>query len=105
MASLRLRVGLRRCWNRCVAVPKTTAAVPGLRISFYSNDHEPRHVHVTDGTNVVVFFLNCPDGPPTLRQNHGFGLHRVNRIKKALAGEIATLCDDWEAHFGAPNRI
>ncbi|MCJ2059837.1 DUF4160 domain-containing protein [Methylobacterium sp. J-048] len=85
-------------------MPKTSVELPGLRVSFYSNDHEPRHVHVTDGANVAVFVLNCPDGPPTLRENHGFALHRVNRIRKALAEVIPTLCDDWEAHFGAPDQ-
>ena len=39
----------------------------GFRFMFYSNDHEPIHVHVTKGDIRAKFHLF----PVTLVQNHG----------------------------------
>lgn len=81
-------------------MPNASVRLDGLRVFFYSNEHEPRHVHVTDGASVAVFELNCPAGPPTLRKNRGFALARLNRIRRELALHVPALCADWERHFG-----
>jgi hypothetical protein len=47
----------------------TVLRVAGLRFVVYSNDHSPAHVHVFAEDCEAVFDLNCPKGPPTLRQN------------------------------------
>ena len=67
----------------------------GLRVVIYSNDHRPAHVHVIGNGCEAVFNLNCPEGPPELRENFGFSLAEVNRIQAALANRLAHLCAQW----------
>jgi hypothetical protein len=72
-----------------------------LRVVIYPADHRPAHVHVMGGGLEAVFKLNCPHGPPELRENHGFGRVVLNDIAQALAQELATLCTAWRQHHGA----
>jgi hypothetical protein len=49
----------------------------------YPNDHRPAHVHVIGPGAEAVFNLNCPTGPPELRESFGFSIAAANRIKRA----------------------
>jgi hypothetical protein len=49
----------------------TVLRIGGLRVTIYPNDHSPPHVHVIGATGEAVFLLNCPDGPPRLRESYG----------------------------------
>lgn len=75
--------------------------IDGLRVVIYPNDHRPAHVHVI-GENEAVFKLNCPSGPPELRQNYGFTSSDVTKIKAALMSNIAHLCTEWSKIHGDP---
>ena len=44
----------------------------GHRVVIYSNDHRPAHVHVLGNGCEAVFELDCPYGPPCLRENYGY---------------------------------
>lgn len=57
------------------------------RVVIYSNDHRPRHVHVMNDEHEAIFELNCPDGPPTLRENYGFRKATLNLDCIASAGQ------------------
>ena len=74
----------------------------GLRVTVYPNDHRPAHVHVIGKGLEAVFDLNCPDGPPALRENFGFGHRQASRIAKRLAAELAGLCREWRGIHGDP---
>jgi hypothetical protein len=73
----------------------TVARIGALRVVIYPNDHRPAHVHVMGGGCEAVLNLNCPHGPPELRENFGFSNAQVSRIKTALAGNLAHLCAQW----------
>ncbi|MCW5699783.1 MAG: DUF4160 domain-containing protein [Rhodospirillales bacterium] len=73
-----------------------------LRTVIYPNDHRPAHVHVIGNGCEAVFNLRCPDGPPELRENYGFGRQDVTRIAGQLTKALATLCDDWRTIHGEP---
>lgn len=73
----------------------TIARIGALRVVVYPNDHRPAHVHVIGDGCEAVFNLNCPQGPPELRENFGFSFAQVNRIKTALTGYIDHLCAVW----------
>ena len=73
----------------------TVVRIRALRVVVYPNDHLPAHVHVIGGGCEAVFNLNCPDGPPELRENFGFSFAHVNRIKIALANDVEHLCSEW----------
>lgn len=78
----------------------TILRMDGLRVVIYSNDHRPAHVHVIGSEGEAVFFLNCPDGPPGLRERYGFKRTEVGRIQDALVGVLATLCTEWRKLHG-----
>lgn len=61
----------------------------------YPNDHRPAHVHVIGGGCEAVFNLNCPYGPPELRENFGYSIAQVAKIKTALADDLELLCEEW----------
>lgn len=51
----------------------------GFRFFFYSNDHEPIHVHVRKGDAEAVFNLS----PAVhLRESVGFKLHELKRAQE-----------------------
>lgn len=72
----------------------------GYRVTVYPNDHRPAHVHVIGASGEAVFDLNCPDGPPTLREVFGFSLREANRTERRLAAELAVLCREWRRIHG-----
>lgn len=73
----------------------------GLRVVIYPNDHRPEHVHVMGATGEAVFLLNCPDGPPELRESFGFNRTDLRRIRDTLAETLAALCERWTMIHGA----
>jgi hypothetical protein len=75
----------------------TVLRANGLRVVIYPNDHLPEHVHVIQAEKEAVFNLNCPGGPPELRENYGFSPQDVRRIRTILAAEVERLCERWRA--------
>ncbi|MGF1627760.1 MAG: DUF4160 domain-containing protein [Alphaproteobacteria bacterium] len=72
----------------------------GLRVAIYPNDHRPAHVHVIGPQGETVFVLHCPDGPPELRESHGFGGAEITRVRAALARRLVGLCESWRRFHG-----
>ncbi|MCE2522821.1 MAG: DUF4160 domain-containing protein [Rhodobacteraceae bacterium] len=74
----------------------TVLRLDGLRVMIYPNDHRPAHVHVTVADGEAVFILNCPDGPPELREIYGhFNRRKLSRIQNDLATHLFALCQKW----------
>jgi len=73
----------------------TALRLDGLRVTIYPDDHRPAHVHVTGGGGEAVFLLNCPEGPPELRESYGFSTKDVGRIQRNLAPHVSELCKKW----------
>jgi hypothetical protein len=78
----------------------TVLRVAGLRIVIYFADHRPAHVHVVGRGGEAVFDLNCPKGPPALREVYGLSRADVGRIRTIVAGELSALYAAWEAIHG-----
>lgn len=78
----------------------TVLRFDGLRVVIYPNDHRPAHVHVIGAAGEAVFVLQCPDGPPLLRECFGFKSMELNRMIDALARVLADLCRKWSAIHG-----
>ena len=74
--------------------------IGGLRVVIWPNDHRPAHVHVTGADGEAVFNLQCPGGPPALRESLGFKLADLNLIEAALAAAITALCAEWRMIHG-----
>ena len=78
----------------------TVLRLGGLRVAIYPNDHRPSHVHVLGRGCEAVFFLNCPDGPATLRESFGFPRRALRRAEAALNEAVSELCAAWEMIHG-----
>ncbi len=79
----------------------TVLKLDGLRVVIYPGDHRPAHVHVTGAGGEAVFVLNCPEGPPDLREVYGFNRREIARIRNDLAAHVAALCGRWSEIHGA----
>ena len=78
----------------------TILLLDGLRVVVYPNDHRPAHVHVIGNGCEAVFNLNCPEGPPKLRENYGFTQRDLMKISDGLVANLARLCDKWSVIHG-----
>jgi hypothetical protein len=79
----------------------TVLRIGGLRVVIYPTDHRPAHVHVIGAEGEAVFILHCPDGPPELRECHGFKRSDPGAIIEALTVALAALCREWSRIHGA----
>jgi len=78
----------------------TVLTIDALRVVIYPNDHRPAHVHVIGPDEEAVFNLQCPDGPPVLRENFGFTQARLNGIADNLSAALEWLCTCWRRIHG-----
>lgn len=78
----------------------TVLVIDGLRVVVYPNDHRPAHVHVIGRGCEAVFCLQCPDGPPSVRENMGFSRRELEKIDRALVLALPELCAQWRRLHG-----
>jgi hypothetical protein len=88
-------------WLCQYALMPTVLKLDGLRVRIYPNDHRPAHVHVLGAGTEAVFFLNCPNGPSSLRESFGFTGQELRAVAAALDGAVKALCKNWETFHGA----
>ena len=72
----------------------------GLRVVIYPSDHPPAHVHVIGAGREAIFSLQCPHGPPELRDSFGFAFREANRIRATLTRALPVLCEEWRRIHG-----
>jgi hypothetical protein len=63
-----------------------------FRIVIYINDHPPAHVHARGPDMEAVFYLNCPDGPVSLRQRYNMNDSEENALVDFLNDNLELLC-------------
>ncbi len=69
----------------------------GFRFFFYSNEHQPIHVHVRYGGGEAVFVVA---DLIELRDSHGMGVKELGKAQ-ALAEEHKNLIlEKWHEHLG-----
>jgi len=83
-----------------LSIMPTVLNKSGFSVRIYTNDHRPAHVHVIKNGCEAVFNLNCPDGPPELRENYGFSLQDCRDILRLLMANLAALCAAWSQIHG-----
>lgn len=66
----------------------------GFKLVIYTHDHQPPHVHVIGNDGDAVFNLNCPDGPPELRELY-IRQRKANLIRQILIDHLPELCRKW----------
>jgi LmbE family N-acetylglucosaminyl deacetylase len=78
----------------------TIFRIDGLRVVIYPADHHPAHVHVIGAVVEAIFNLQCPEGPPILRENNGFKSHELAPLAERLAVQLKALCSQWRNIHG-----
>ena len=79
----------------------TVLRFDAYRVVIYTNDHRPAHVHVVEPQGRAIFELNCPKGPPTVRDSR-LKLTELAKIKAVLQQHLAELCKAWGKIHGHP---
>ncbi len=79
----------------------TVLRVDGYRVMMFPNDHPPPHVHVFGNGGEALIYLNCPSGPPTLRERYRLSSSDVKRICAAIGPHVSELCAIWEEMHGS----
>jgi Domain of unknown function (DUF4160) len=77
----------------------------GVRVTIYTNDHRPAHVHVIGNDCEAAFHLNCPAGPVSVRENFGFSRRKIAQIQNVLTNRLTKLCSVWERIHGHIRRF
>ncbi len=68
----------------------------GFRFFFYSNDHEPIHVHVRYGAGEAVFQV---EGSVELRDSHGLRVHDLRKAQQLAEEHQNLITQKWNEHF------
>jgi hypothetical protein len=67
----------------------------GLKISFYSNEHEPIHVHVSNGDGEARFRVD----PLSLIENRGLKSRDLRMAEMAIEENKQVIIDRWMEYF------
>lgn len=68
----------------------------GFRFFFYSNDHEPVHVHVRRGEGEAVFVIG---DEIILRESAGMKTKELAAAEDLAAAHKALIIRKWHEHF------
>jgi hypothetical protein len=69
----------------------------GFVFFFYSNDHEPIHIHVRYGGGEAIFVV----GPSVeLRESSGMRLHDLRRAQELAEENKQLIVRKWHEHLG-----
>ena len=78
----------------------TIFTVFGLHFMFYSDDHEPMHVHIVRAGNEAKFNVH----PIKLIHNHGFKKHELSLIESLIEENEAMIVERWKDFFKDKNN-
>ena len=67
----------------------------GLRFMFYSDDHEPVHVHICNSGREAKYNVQ----PMMMVYNHGFKKHELSLIESILEENTDVILDRWQEFF------
>ena len=70
--------------------------IDGFRFFFYSNEHDPIHVHVRyEGGEAVFEIIDVVE----LRDSHGIKLHDLRRAQEIAEKNKQLIIQKWNEHF------
>ena len=67
----------------------------GLRFMFYSDDHEPVHVHIHNGGREAKYNVQ----PVKMVYNHGFKKHELSLIESLIEENVEVITERWYEFF------
>ena len=74
----------------------TVLIIFGFVFKFYSDDHEPVHIHITKDGHEAKYNVD-----PVINMvfNHGFKKHELSMIESVLEENRIVILDRWNQHF------
>lgn len=69
----------------------------GFRFMFYSNDHEPIHVHVVKGDAKAKFTIS----PVKLVQNNGLKASELKLVESVIEENQEIIAEHWNKFFNS----
>ena len=68
----------------------------GFIFKFYSDDHEPIHVHIVKDGNEAKYNVQ-----PEVKQvyNHGFKKHEISMIEGVIEENVNVIVARWKEYF------
>jgi hypothetical protein len=77
----------------------------GLRFTFFSNDHEPIHVHVIKGKGKIVEFAKYQVVPEIkLLENNGLKSNELRLAEMVIDENIDVITENWNRFFEKDNH-
>lgn len=71
----------------------------GLRFLFYSNDHEPLHVHVVKGKGKTIQYAKFTLMPVELIENHGLSNSELKMAEAVIEDNQDLFAQRWNEFF------
>ena len=68
----------------------------GFRFFFYSNDHEPIHVHVRKGGGEAVFLVETE---VELRESIGLKVKELSKAEELARENLQLILEKWNEHI------
>ena len=73
----------------------------GLQFFFYSNDHEPIHIHVSNGQNEARFNVQTLE----LIENKGLKAPELKHARLAIKENKETIITKWNEYFNKTQKL
>ncbi|MBQ3658743.1 MAG: DUF4160 domain-containing protein [Bacteroidales bacterium] len=73
----------------------TVFIIFGFIFKYYSNDHEPIHVHVFKGDATAKYTIS----PVCLVENHGFKASELKLIESIIEENKEIIAEHWNKYF------
>lgn len=72
----------------------------GLRFMFYSNDHEPIHIHVVKGKGKIKEHAKFSVIPEIkLIENQGLQINELKMAEMVISENAEIIIEKWNAYF------
>lgn len=73
----------------------TVFIIFGFIFKYYSNEHEPIHIHVFKGDATAKYTIT----PVSLVENHGFKPSELKLIESIIEENKEIIAEHWNAYF------
>ncbi len=96
-------MGIKKNTYICTKFVDTLITMPeiyrifGFKIRFYSDDHEPIHVHIVGHDGAARFELI--DGKFVLIESDHIKVSDLNRLQKSVNENVDIIVDRWHEYF------
>lgn len=71
----------------------------GFRFFFYSNEHEPIHIHISKGRSKAKFVYIAEQERFILHSSNGFKVSELATMQEVIDKKTNVICENWKSLF------